>query len=138
METAPRNEEVIEDEEQLNPPPLDEVKQAITRLANNKSPRTDNLPTELLKFGGEMLQLCIHALIKEIWRQKFILEEWNIGIICPIHKKGDSLQWENYRDITLLNAAYKILATIIHKRITPYAENIIEISMRFPCWKINN
>jgi sorting nexin-29 len=51
--------------------------------------------------------------------------DWNVSIICPIHKKGDIMQCSNYRGVSLLNTAYKILSNILFARISPFAENII-------------
>jgi len=51
--------------------------------------------------------------------------EWNVSIICPIHKKGDIMECSNYRGVSLLNTAYKILSNILFARISPFAENII-------------
>jgi sorting nexin-29 len=59
------------------------------------------------------------------WHQEKIPEEWKLGIIRPIHKKGDKMQHDNYRGITLLNAAYKIFTALIHKRLSEKAEGKI-------------
>lgn len=56
---------------------------------------------------------------------KEMQEEWNTGIITPIHKKGNKKQCENYRAITLLNTTYKILANLINKRLKLQAEEIL-------------
>jgi sorting nexin-29 len=62
-----------------------------------------------------------------IWygKKKKILNEWRIGIICPLLKKGDPMQCANYRGITLLNTTYKVFSKIVYARLLHYAENII-------------
>jgi sorting nexin-29 len=67
----------------------------------------------------------IHALIEVIWINEILPEESHTAIICRIHKKGDKLQCSNYRGTSLLNVCYKILINILHKRLEPYAEEIL-------------
>lgn len=79
----------------------------------------------MLKYGGRQLQARICHLIELIWTQNKIPEDWYIGIITPIHKKGDKQKCVNYRPITLLNVVYKILANLVNKRLKEYAEGIL-------------
>jgi hypothetical protein len=52
-------------------------------------------------------------------------EERKESIIVPIYKKGDKTNSNNYRGISLLPTAYKILSNILLSRLIPYAEEII-------------
>ncbi|XP_058449405.1 uncharacterized protein LOC131429348 [Malaya genurostris] len=52
-------------------------------------------------------------------------EEWKEGVICPIHKKGDHLECEDFRAITVLNAAYKVLPQIIFRRLSPKTNEFV-------------
>ena len=67
----------------------------------------------------------LHTIIMEIWEQEEMPREWKLGIIQPIYKKGDKQNCTNYRGITLLNVAYKVLSNIILKRLSLYSEKII-------------
>jgi sorting nexin-29 len=68
----------------------------------------------------------IYELIRKIWAQEKIPDEWKRSIICRIHKKGDLVECANYRGISLLNTAYKVLPNIIYARLLPYIEEKIE------------
>ncbi|XP_052563032.1 LOW QUALITY PROTEIN: uncharacterized protein LOC120414040 [Culex pipiens pallens] len=80
---------------------------------------------ELIKMGPEKLVFCLHSLIVRIWESEQQPEEWKEGVICPIYKKGDKLDCENYRAITILNAAYKVFSQILFSRLSPIAEDFV-------------
>jgi len=93
-------------------------------LKNNKAAGTDGIHPELIKYGGNNLLNRIYKLVRQIWEEERISEEWKETKIVPIYKKGDRDRCENYRGIALGNAAYKILANIIFLdfRLSPCTE----------------
>lgn len=42
-------------------------------------------------------------IIRNIWNENGMLEEWKIEIVKPIYKKRDSVKAENYGGIKLMN-----------------------------------
>jgi len=90
-------------ENEVIQPSYEELTRVIKCLKNHKTPGTDQILAELLKEGGETLWKRIHHLSKMIWVQHKMPEEWSMGIIQPIYKKGDKRECSNYRAITLLN-----------------------------------
>jgi hypothetical protein len=80
----------------VSEPSLVEVEIAIGKLKSYKSPGTDNIPTELIKAGGEILYSEIHRLICCIWNKEELPQQWKESIIVPIYKKGDKTDCNNY------------------------------------------
>jgi len=103
---------------------VEDVKKAMRNLKNNKAIGTNGIDPELIKYGRNKLLLRIYELVRLIWEEERIHEEWKETIIVPIYKKGDRDKCENYRGITFGNAAYKILVNIILEKIKPYIETI--------------
>jgi hypothetical protein len=58
-----------------------------------------------------------------IWNKNELLEEWKESIIVPIYKQADKRDCSNYRGISLLSVAYKIVSYIL-SWVTPNAEKI--------------
>lgn len=79
----------------------------------------------MLKYSGETNAQILYKIISNIWRQKTRLpEDWNTSLINPIPKKGD-LVCSNYKAITLLNIAHKVLTHIIRKKLEGIYENLL-------------
>ena len=101
---------------------IEDVEKAIRNL-RNKAAGTDGIHSELIKYGGNKLLSRIYDLVRQVWEEERIPEEWKETIIVPIHKR-DRGNCENYRGIALGNAAYKILSNIhvVLEKIKPYIE----------------
>jgi len=111
---------------------MQEVKKTINSLKNWKAPGIDGIPAELIKYGGDELHQVIFELCQKIWKDEQLPEEWNKAIVVPLHKKGDKLNFSNYRGISLLNTAYKVFSKILIGRLQPFADECIgEYQCRF-------
>jgi hypothetical protein len=106
-------------------PRLIEVEIAIGMLRSFKYPCTDQIPTELIKAGGEALYSKIQRLICSVWNKEELPQQWKESIIVPIYKKGDKPDCNNYRVISLLSSAHKILGNILLAKLTPYVMKLL-------------
>ena len=106
-------------------PTLEEVRKAMKSMKNSKAPGEDNLTAELFKSGGECLERKMTRLVQKIWRNERIPQSWSVGIIIPLHKKGDKSLCSNYRGICLLEIGYKIFAKVLYNRLVTLSEEII-------------
>jgi len=102
------NKEIREFEFDIEELTIEDVKEAIRNLKNNEAAGTDGLHPDLIKYRGNKLLNRIYELVRQIWKEERIPEEWKETIIVHIHKRGDRDRCENYRGIALGNAAYKI------------------------------
>jgi hypothetical protein len=77
---------------------IEDVKKAIRKLKNNKAAGTDGIHPELIKYRGNKLLNRMYELVRQIWDEERIPEEWKETIIVPIHKRGVRDGCENYRE----------------------------------------
>jgi hypothetical protein len=68
---------------------------------------------------------AIYQLIKQIWEEGKMSEKWSIAVLCPMHKKGNKLDCENYRRIALLGVVYKLMSAIVAEKLTDYTEHLL-------------
>jgi hypothetical protein len=101
---------------------MEELDKALKHAKNRKSPRLDNLPMELFKFGGNYLKEHTVELFNNIVDKSQMPQEWETGIVINIHKKGSKSKCENYRGITLLPTANKLFTNIIKNKLNAYLE----------------
>ena len=63
-------------------------------------------------------------IIHRIWVSESIPNEWNVGRLTILPKKGNLRLPKNYREIMLLEVAYKILAIILHSWLLHIQKNL--------------
>ena len=97
---------------------------AIAKLKTNKAAGDDNLPPELFIYGLHELLPHYQHLLLSIWNNEKIPDDWKTAVIAPIHKKGYKANCANYRGISLLNIASKVLEAILKNRIEPAYESV--------------
>lgn len=118
--------------EEVDEPTYEEYLQVLAKIRNGKAAGADEINGELIKEGGEKLKKTLYNLITQIWKEEKIPQQWRKGVILPIHKNGDEKECRNYRGITLLSVAYKILSTLINNKLRSFAtQNIGEYQMGF-------
>ena len=95
-----------------------EVKQALKRMKNGKATGPDKIPVEVWKSLGEEGIDILWDLMRKIFIQEKMPEEWRGSLIIPIYKgKGDIQDCGNYRGIKLISHTMKIWEKIIERRL---------------------
>lgn len=101
----------------VTPPTLQETSEAIRRLKAGKASGADDILPELLKCGGPATCEAMHKVLCNIWHTGQPPADWKQAIVLPFFKKGDKAECKNYRGISLLSVAGKILCSVINTRL---------------------
>ena len=99
------------------------VKRIIQALKSKTSSGQDNISSELLKIGGEILAAPLTYIInKSIVDQKFP-DFWKEAIVQPLHKKGSREELKNFRPVSLLCVSGMILEAVVKEQIEIHLES---------------
>lgn len=85
----------------------------LNRLKNHKTLVEDEIQGEVLKNLDEGTINRINSIIRSIWYEERLSENWGTALVYPIYKKNDSQECSDYRGIALLDTMYKVLAYCI-------------------------
>ena len=106
-------------------PTLGDVKCAIAALRGGKSPGEDEIPSEILKAGGEVLvsQLADYSLSAGAQKQSQMKCVMLFSSLS-IRTKGSRSDCNNYRAIALLSVVGKVFARVLLSRLKVLAEDV--------------
>ena len=107
------------------PPDLKEVVDAIDATREGKAPGKCEIPAEIWKHGGTKIVSKLHQLILSVWSEENVPQDWKDASIVPIFKKGSRKDCGNYRGISLLSIAGKILSRVLLDRINMYIAPVV-------------
>ena len=105
-------------------PFLEEVHKAIVQM-KNKASGSDGIPSKIYKHGGEILTLHVYHLFLKIWNTEEICQDLKDVMVVTIFKEGDRADCGNFRGISLLTVAGKILTKVLLNRLQPLSESIL-------------
>ena len=90
-----------------------------------KAVEPDGLLAELLKLGLQQdptILLEFHRLPILIWHEGKVPQLWKDAVITVLHRKGDKTECGNYRGISLVSHAGKVLLKVDARRLGAYCE----------------
>jgi hypothetical protein len=102
---------------------ISEMGQAIMKMRNGRAPGIDEVTVEMVKAGGSAGMEWLYRIMRAVWKEKMVPEDWTKGEIVVIFKKGDRKECSNYRGITLISQCAKIYERILEKRVRDQIEN---------------
>ena len=102
-----------------------EVEEAIDRLKGNKAVGVDGIPSEFWKHLGEENRKKLVDICKEMFRQGKWAEDFYRTIVIPIAKKDGATKCADFRTISLISHASKIMLRILTQRIEGKARDYI-------------
>ena len=108
-------------------PTMQELTDAIRSLANGKAVGLDGVSIELCKItlnGDPALRRRLLDIVVHIWKGDEVPQQWKYVLIMVLHKKKDRTECGNYRGISLVAHAGKILLKIVARRLSEYCERV--------------
>ncbi|XP_071145017.1 uncharacterized protein [Mytilus edulis] len=94
-----------------------EVKLVISNLKVNKSAGPDRIVNEILKHSQPVIINSIVKVFNLILKTGNYPDSWKLSFMIPLHKKGDKLDPNNYRGISLISNLPKIFNAILNNRL---------------------
>ena len=100
---------------------MKELREGACALRDGKASGPDGQPVEywkaILRSGDSEAAAWLLELCNSCWLQGIVPNAWHLHEVALVYKKGDPADCGNYRPICLLNAAYKIFAMILLRRL---------------------
>mmetsp|Transcript_21378 Transcript_21378/g.25749 ORF Transcript_21378/g.25749 Transcript_21378/m.25749 type:complete len:739 (+) Transcript_21378:226-2442(+) len=99
-------------------PTVSEIEEALKKMKNDRAVGLDGLSKEMFQYGGENCILVLREIFELILQGDDWPDDWVVSVLVPIFKRhGVSYNPNNYRGVSVIAAASKILAYIISNRM---------------------
>ena len=97
-----------------------EVKCTLESITTNKASGGDGIPAELFQILKDDAVKVLHSICQQIWKTQQWPQDWERSVFIPIPKKGSAKECLNYRTITLISHASKVMLKILQARLQQY------------------
>ena len=80
---------------------------------------------EMLKAGGHLVEEKLWKFFRRVWNEVDVPKDWESGIVMPLFKKGNRMDLDNYRGISLMDVVGKVFSGILRDRLESFYEGKI-------------
>ena len=94
-----------------------EVKWALGSITTNKATGGDGIPVKLYQILKDDAVKVLSSICQQIWKTQQWPQDWKRSVFIPIPKKGNAKKCSNYRTITLISQANKVMLKIPQARL---------------------
>ena len=111
------------------------MEKAILSLRDNKAVGPDNIPAEVIDYGGCTLHRMLHNFILHCCSAKCLSQQWkNTNIILVYKQKCVRAERGDSRGISILSVAGKVLAKIILIRLLEHVSDLVLPESQYGFW----
>ena len=108
-----------------DPPGEEEFENALGKVKLKKAGGTSRIVPEMLVFGGPVLHRVLLNLFRKVWGEGCVFDDWRDALVIPVPKRGNLNICDNWRGISLLDVAGKLLGRILQERLQIVAESVL-------------
>ena len=108
------------------------ISQTVKNLSNlnvSKGAGYDGIAPKILKLAAENLAPYITSLINDMFQLSAFPEQLKKAEICPLHKKGTTLDKANYRPVSILTSTSKLFEKEIDNQLKTLSNNVFANSL---------
>ena len=116
--------EPIENPFILNQTTNKEIESVLKNHKNNKAFGPNSIPTVIIKHFRKTISIPLTKLVNLSFIQCKFHSILKIAEVLAIFKKGDKLDADNYRPISLLSNLSKVIEKLMHKRLYYFLEKM--------------
>ena len=106
----------------LTPTLPDEIQEIIKSLNSKKATGPNSIPTKILKVFSKTISIPLANLINLSFECGIFPMSLKVASVTPIHKKGGSLDCNNYRPVSLISNLSKLIEKLVHNRLYNFLE----------------
>jgi len=99
-----------------------EIVSSLNGLKNEKAPAEDGIPSEFYKYHTEGFLQIICDVFNRMYEGMSVDESFNSVLLCPVYKKGDRSDVNNYRGISFGNTIGKLFASVMNERLKKWVD----------------
>ena len=97
-----------------------EVKWVLESITMKKASGGDGIAVELFQILKDDAVKVLHSICQQIWKTQQWPQDWKRSVCIPIPKKSNAKECSNYRTITLISHASKVMFKILRARLQQY------------------